>query len=161
MDVGLSLRRITMSDFFGKLKSGANKVAFEAEKIARVNRAQGEAEKLKSQINSQFSKLGEIVYEKFSKQEEIDPALVEACQAIAQLQQQVGLKNEEISKIKADTFSTSPAAPAPTPAQTPTEPETAPVTPAPQAQPEVKKCPTCGKEVEQDEKFCKDCGTKL
>jgi 2-methylcitrate dehydratase PrpD len=150
-----------MSDFFGKLKSGANKVAFEADKLARANRAQGEAEKLKAQIVSQYSKLGEIVYERFSKQEAIDPALVEACQAIAQLHQQVGLKNEEIAKIKAETFSTSPAAPAPTPAQTPTVPETTPANPAPQAQPEAKHCPTCGKEVQPDEKFCKDCGTKL
>jgi hypothetical protein len=129
--VGLSLRRITMPDIFGKLKS------------------------------SQFSKLGGIVYEKFSKQEAIDPALVEFCQAIAQLHQQVGLKNEEISKIKAETFSASPAAPAPTPAQTPTVPETAPVDSAPQAQPEAKHCPNCGKEAQPDEKFCKDCGTKL
>ena len=150
-----------MPDFLGKLKSGASKVAFEAEKLTRVNRAQGEAEKLKSQINSQYLKLGETVYEKFSKQEAIDPALVEACQAIAQLHQQVGLKNEEIAKIKAETFSASTAAPAPTPAESPTTSEAAAVTPAPQAQPEAKHCPNCGKEVQADEKFCKDCGTRL
>ena len=150
-----------MSDFFGKLKSGANKVAFEADKMARANRAQAEADKLKSQINSQFTKLGEIVYQKFSKQEAIDPDLVEACQALAQIHQQVGLKNEEIAKIKAEVFSASPAAPVPTSAQTPTAPETTPANPAPQAQPEVKHCPNCGKEVSPGEKFCKDCGTKL
>ena len=118
-----------MSDFFGKLKSGASKVAFEADKLARLNRAQGEADKLKGQINSQYSKLGEIVYEKFSKQEAVDPALVEVCQAIAQLHQQVGSKSEEISKIKAETFSPSPVAPTPTPARTPSVPEPAPVSP--------------------------------
>jgi hypothetical protein len=150
-----------MPDLFGKLKSGANKVAFEADKLARVNRAQGEAEKLKGQINGQFLKLGETVYQKFTKQEAIDPALVEACQAIAQIQEQVGLKNEEIAKIKAETFSATPAAAAPTPAQTAAAPEAAPVTPAPQAQPEAKHCPNCGKEVQADEKFCRDCGTKL
>ena len=150
-----------MADFFGKLKSGANKVAFEADKLARVNRAQGEAEKLKAQINSQYLKLGETVYEKFSKQEAIDPALVEFCQAIAQTHQQVGLKNEEITKIKAETFNPSPGAPAPTPAETPTETETAPADSAPQAQPQAKHCPNCGKEVGPEEKFCKDCGTKL
>jgi hypothetical protein len=37
-----------MSDFFGKLKSGAGKVAFEAEKMNRLNRAKGELEKIKS-----------------------------------------------------------------------------------------------------------------
>jgi DNA repair exonuclease SbcCD ATPase subunit len=150
------LRRITMSDFFGKLKSGANKVAFEADKMARANRAQGEAEKLKSQIGSQYTKLGEMVFEKFSKQEAVDPALAEICQAIAQIQQQLGLKNEEVAKIKAETFGASQAAPAP--AQPAAAPETPP---APPAQPEAKKCPTCGREVQPGEKFCKDCGTKL
>ena len=86
-----------MADFFGKLKSGANKVAFEADKMARANRAQGEGEKLKAQINSQYLKLGEAVYEKFSKQEAVDPALVEFCQAIAQLHQQVGL-NQDVTE---------------------------------------------------------------
>ena len=150
-----------MADFFGKLKSGANKVAFEADKLARTNRAQGEAEKVKGQIISQYSKLGEMVYEKFSKQEAIDPALVEFCQAIAQLHQQVGLKNEEIAKIKAETFGASPAAPAPAPAETATGQETAPVDTAPQNQPVAKHCPNCGKEAQPDEKFCKECGTKL
>ncbi len=146
-----------MSDFFGKLKSGANKVAFEADKLNRANRSQGELEKFKVQINSQYSKLGEMVYQKFSKQEAVDPSLVEACQVIAQLQQQVGLKNDEIAKIKAEVFSATPAAPAPTPAA----PEASQFSPAPQAQSDVKHCPNCGKVVEADEKFCKDCGTKL
>jgi zinc-ribbon domain len=136
-----------MSDFFGKLKSGANKVAFEADKMARANRAQGEADKLKSQISSQFAKLGETIYQKFSNQEAIDPSLMEACQALGQLHQQVALKNEEIAKIKAEVFGAAP--------------EAAPATAAPQAQVEVKRCSNCGREVQPGEKFCKDCGTKL
>lgn len=149
-----------MSDFFGKLKSGANKVAFEADKMARANRAQGEADKLKSQISSQFAKLGETIYQKFSNQEAIDPSLMEACQALGQLHQQVALKNEEIAKIKTEVFGASPAAPAPAPAQA-AAPEAAPATAAPQAQVEVKRCSNCGREVQPGEKFCKDCGTKL
>ena len=60
--------------------------------------------------------MGEVIYEKFSKQEAIDPALVEICQAIAQLDQQVGLKNDDITKIKAETFNPIAAAPAQAPA---------------------------------------------
>lgn len=145
-----------MSDFFGKLKSGANKVAFEADKLARTNRAQGEADKLKSQINSQFAKLGETVYQKFSNQEVIDPSLAEVCQTLAQLHQQVVLKNEEIAKIKAETFGATPAVPA----QAPTAAAPA-AAPASQTQVEVKRCTNCGREVQPGEKFCKDCGTKL
>ena len=147
-----------MPDLFGKLKSGANKVAFEADKMARVNRASGEAEKIKSQINSQTMKLGEMVYQKFSQQEAVDPALLEACQAISQLQQQVTAKNEEVAKIKAEAFVDPLAAPAPAPAAAA---QAAPVSAAPEAAAAAKHCPNCGKAVDGDEKFCKECGTKL
>jgi hypothetical protein len=49
-----------MSDFFGKLKSGAGKVAFEADKMNRLNRAKGDLEKSKNQIQAQYMKLGEM-----------------------------------------------------------------------------------------------------
>jgi septal ring factor EnvC (AmiA/AmiB activator) len=146
-----------MPDFLGKLKSGANKVAFEADKMARTNRAQGEADKLKLQINSQYTKLGEAIYQKFSNQEAIDPALVEACEAITQLQQQVEAKNEEVAKIKAETF----GAAAPAAEAAPAAAEAAAESAAPEAVPQSKHCPNCGKAVDGDEKFCKECGTKL
>ena len=150
-----------MSDFFGRLKSGANKVAFEADKMARTNKAQGEAEKFKAQINNQLAKLGEMVYQKYSKQEVVDPDFAEVCQAIANLQQQVTAKNEEIAKIKAETFGATAAAPAPAAEAAPEAAPVAPTAPVALAQPEAKHCPNCGKPVDAGEKFCKECGTKL
>lgn len=152
-----------MSDFFGKLKSGAEKVAFEAEKMNKQNRAKGELEKIKSQIQAQFVKLGEMVYTQRASMGINDPAFNELFQSITDLEHQVDSKNEEIQRINAETFAapgTQPApqavaAPAATPSQSSTPPAPAPVVSA------SKFCPNCGKENLATAKFCTDCGTSL
>ena len=50
-----------MPDLFGKLKGGAEKVAFEADKLARVNKAQGEVNQIKKQMDTLYVQLGEKV----------------------------------------------------------------------------------------------------
>ena len=127
-----------MADFFGKLKSGAGKVAFDADKAVRVNRVQGEKGQLKKQIEALFMKLGEMTYQRFVKQEPESPAFAEMCQNIAELERQVKAKDEEIQKINAEVFAPqaapAPAAPAPA-AQAPAQPAPAPVSAAPVAPP--------------------------
>ena len=154
-----------MSDFFGKLKSGAEKVAFEAEKMNRVNRAKGELEKLKSQIQAQYSKLGEMYYTQHETTGVTGPAYDEICQAIQDLQVQVGSKNEDVQRINAEVYSPQGAQPAAQPAPAATQAAPAqgqPVStmaPAPSAA--TKFCPNCGKEMPVATKFCPDCGTKV
>jgi hypothetical protein len=92
-----------MADFFGKLKSGAGKVAFEADKMAKVNRAQGELARLKQQVESLFAKLGEATYEQFVNPAAETPDIAGMCQNITELQRQIGLKNEDIQRINAET----------------------------------------------------------
>jgi hypothetical protein len=159
-----------MSDFFGKLKSGAGKVAFEADKMNRVNRAQGELNKLKGQIDDHFKKLGELVYHQYINQDAESPDLAEICQAVTALEQQVSLKSEEIKRINAETYApqgAAPAAPAATVDQAATETPAAvePVSgePSPQAAsaPKAKFCGNCGAEIQAGVKFCPDCGTKI
>src|SRR4030042_6675377 len=94
-----------MSDFFGKLKSGAEKVAFEAEKMNRLNRAKGDLEKIKNQIQGQYLKLGEYYYNRRSTMGVTGPAYDEICQAIEDLERQVESKNDDIQRITAETYS--------------------------------------------------------
>src|SRR5512133_1282344 len=108
-----------MSDFFGKLKSGAGKVAFEADKMSRQSRAQGELSQLKRQLEAQFMKLGELVYRQHVNQESESPAVAEACNVIADLELQIATKGEEVQRINAETYSPQGSAPAPTPVPTP------------------------------------------
>jgi hypothetical protein len=161
-----------MADFFGKLKSGAGKVAFEADKMAKVNRAQSELAKLKQQVDGLHSKLGEVAYQQFVNPGAETPDIAGMCQNITEMHRQMGLKNEEIQRINADTYSpqgvaaasSAPPVPVqnppelvnPTPIQAPTSSEVSPAAPTAQT----KFCPNCGKEMALAVKFCPDCGTK-
>jgi hypothetical protein len=157
-----------MSDFFGKLKSGAGKVAFEADKMSRLSRANGELEKIKSLIQSHYSKLGELYYTQRGTVGVTGAAYDEICQEIMNLERQVESKSEEIQRINADVYTpqgTQPAAqPVSAPVQTPTTPISTPsISPSGSvaAAATTKFCPNCGTEMPVATKFCPNCGTKV
>jgi hypothetical protein len=157
-----------MSDFFGKLKSGAGKVAFEADKMNRLNRAKGDLEKIKSQIQAQYLKLGEMYYHQRASVGVSGPAYDEICQAIVDLDQQVGFKTDEIQRINAEIFAAQGTPPATqgfsVPAQVPPTPAPVQYTPPPApaaAAAATKFCSNCGKEMAVTVKFCPDCGTQM
>ncbi len=157
-----------MSDFFGKLKSGAGKVAFEAEKMNRLNRAKGELEKIKGQVQAQFAKLGQMYYAQRETSGVTGPGFDEICQAVKDLEQQVVSKNEEIQRINAEVYTPQGAQPAAQPVPSPTTgaPVPAPsqtistAAPAPSAA-ATKFCPNCGTQIPAETKFCTNCGTKV
>jgi hypothetical protein len=153
-----------MSDFFGKLKSSAGKVAFEADKMTRLNRAKGDLEKIKGQIQAQYMKLGEMYYTQRGTAGVTGPAYDEICQAIMDLETQAGTMNEEIQRINIEAYApqmTQPASGAAQPSPTTTtDQSTPPVTPAPAAA-TPKFCPNCGTQIPVGTKFCPNCGTKV
>jgi len=156
-----------MSDFFGKLKSSAGKMAFEADKMTRLNRAKGDLEKVKSQIQAQYIKLGDLYYNQRATMGATGPAYDEICQEIMNLEQQVEAKNEDLQRINAEIYTSqapqTPAQPVAAPAQSQTTPtqSTAPTAPASVVAAATKFCPNCGKEMPVATKFCPDCGTKV
>ena len=155
-----------MSDFFGKLKSGAGKVAFEADKMTRLNKAKGELEQIKRQIEGQFTKLGDLYYHQHATLGTAGQAYDEICQSVVELEQKAAVKNEDIQRINAEVYA-QPGAPQPAPVA----PAPASYTPPPAPSPVVnaapapaaanKFCPNCGKELAATAKFCPDCGTKV
>jgi uncharacterized protein YjbJ (UPF0337 family) len=155
-----------MSDFFGKIKSGAGKVTFEADKANRLNRAKGDLEKIKNQIQAQYSKLGEMYYHQRASMGVSGPAYDEICQAIVGLEQQAASKNGEIQRINAETYVPEGAPPTTQPLAGPAQYPTAssptqPIPPPAPAAAATKFCPNCGKEMAVAVKFCPDCGTKV
>lgn len=159
-----------MSDFFGKLKSGAEKVAFEAEKMNRLNRAKGELEKLKSQIQAQYSTLGEMYFTQRETMGVSGPAYDEICQTIKDLQLQVESKNADIQRINSEVYTPQGAQPAPPPMTqpAPAQPQAAPagIQSAPSAASSTsvaatKFCTNCGSQIPAETKFCPNCGTKF
>jgi hypothetical protein len=151
-----------MSDFFGKLKSGAGKAAFEADKMVRVNRIQSEIGQLKKQIDALYMKLGEMTYRRFISQEPESPEVADVCQNIVKLEQQIGAKGEDIKRINTETFQPQGApSPAPMPATTAAQPPVPSQATSTAPSPQVKYCTNCGKEMAVTVKFCPDCGTKM
>jgi hypothetical protein len=157
-----------MSDFFGKIKSGAGKVAFEADKMNRLNRAKGDLEKIKNQIQAHYVKLGEMYYNQRATVGVTGPAYDEICQAIVDLEHQVESKNADLQRINAEIYAQQGTQPTPQPvsgpAQYPASPSPTQSTPPPAPAPAAattKLCPNCGKEIPMAVKFCPDCGTAV
>jgi septal ring factor EnvC (AmiA/AmiB activator) len=153
-----------MPDFFGKLKSGAEKVAFEADKIARLNHAQGEVGKVKRQIEAQYIKLGQLVYQQHTSQEAESPEINEICQSISELEQELAEKQDIVKHIDAETFSEQDnQKPASAVEETPAEeaPSGPSSEPEQAAASETKFCTNCGKEMPVTTKFCPECGQKM
>jgi hypothetical protein len=157
-----------MSDFFGKIKSGAGKVAFEADKTNRLNRTKGDLEKIKNQIQAQYLKLGEMYYSQRATVGVTGPAYDEICQAIVDLEQQVESKNGDIQQINAEIYAQQGTQPTPQPVSGPVQYPSAPA-PTQSAPPQApaqaavttKFCPNCGKAIPVAVKFCPDCGTAV
>jgi hypothetical protein len=153
-----------MPDLFGKLKGGAEKVTFEAEKMARLNKARGEAEQVKRQIESLYTKLGEMYYQQYAHPAPESPAYDEVCQNIAELEGKLDEKQAEVQRINAETYgapAAQPAAPAPEAAGEAAAPAASASVAASEAAPQTRFCPNCGQELTSAVKFCTNCGAKL
>ena len=131
-----------MSGIFGKLTTGASKAAFDANKLMRVRKAEGDIAQIKKQIDAAQERLGEITYLSYIHKEPQGQDAVDFCDQITALEQQVVVKQDEIKNIQAETFGQSGPASAPV------------VT-------NYVKCPSCGRMNGTSTKFCADCGTKL
>lgn len=93
-----------MSDLFGKLRTGAGKVAFEADKQARLFRIQSEQNQLRHQLELCFTRLGEIAYQQYQdKVSETDPFLSQINE-VAKLLEQINEKREESTRMQAEIF---------------------------------------------------------
>ena len=131
-----------MSDIFGKLKSGASKAAFDADKLMKVRKVEGDISQLKKQIDNFQERLGEITYLSYLNKEPQSQEAIDFCEKLIALEQQVVVKQEEIKTIQAEVF--GQAAPASAPVVT-----------------NFQKCPSCSKMNATNTKFCAECGAKL
>ncbi|MCX6653843.1 MAG: zinc-ribbon domain-containing protein [Candidatus Bathyarchaeota archaeon] len=131
-----------MSNIFGKLKSGAGKVAQEAKEAAQVKKIELDIGGLKKQIETQYHQLGEMAYQSQINNTPLNPESANIISKVTNLFEQIRLKEEEIKKLNLNI------------------PEAQTSTQAPP--PSLKKvCTNCGKENDPNVKFCSECGTKL
>jgi hypothetical protein len=127
-----------LSGLFGKLRSGASKTAFQAGKIARVRKVEGEIADIRKQIDAFQERLGEVTYLSYINEEEQGQDAIDYINQITSLEEQLIVKQEEMNIIQAETFESGQTS-------TPTE----------------VSCPNCNKVNSANTKFCSECGTKL
>ena len=128
-----------MSDVFGKIKSGAGKIANKADKAVDIKRIEMQIGPIKKEIEGQYLKLGQITYDSNVKKVE-NPESAGIIAKITELKQQIVAKEEEIMKIREDKVVSQAAAP---------------------TAPGKKFCTNCGRENDASSNFCFNCGAKM
>jgi hypothetical protein len=135
--------------FFDKVKSGAGKVAFEADKVADAKKVEMDIGGLRKQINEIYTTLGEMSYRRYVATNQETPEFLEVCQRILAVDQKITLKQEELKQINARIW------------QAPQQQQQSQASPPPPPQQGSKFCPSCGTSVSETTKFCSNCGAKV
>jgi hypothetical protein len=135
--------------FFDKVKSGAGKVAFEADKVADAKKVEMDIGGLRKQINEIYTTLGEMSYRRYVATNQETPEFLEVCQRILAVDQKITLKQEELKQINARIW------------QAPQQQQQSQASPPPPPQQGSKFCPSCGTSVSDTTKFCSNCGAKV
>jgi hypothetical protein len=131
-----------MSDLFGKLKSGAGKVAHEADKAAHVKRIELDIGNVKKQVDNLYQKLGELTYQSKVGNVAESPEAAGIYAKITDLKAQISQKELDIKNINEDIDKAVPSPPS-------------------TSEPLKKVCPSCGKDNDPNVKFCSECGAKM
>ncbi len=153
-----------MSGFFDKVKSGAGKVAFEADKVADAKKVELDIANVKKSIDGQYTRLGAMSYQ-VPRYELSDPRVRRYLQRHRSYRAEIVAKQEELKAINARQWQ-PPAAPQqqhqapPTSYAPPPQQYSAPPPTPPPAQ-GGRVCPSCGQPVSDTTKFCSNCGAKV
>lgn len=86
---------------FGKAVSDtAEVVAMKAEETVEVQKLKAKICGLRRDNSKDFQKIGRLVYERFTKEDEVDGAFLELCQAIYERKATIAEYQETIEKIR-------------------------------------------------------------
>lgn len=156
--------------FFDRVKSGAGKVAFEADKVADAKKVELDIGGLKRQITEIYTMLGEMSYRRYAATNQEAPEFAEVCQRIIAVEQKIAAKQEELKQINArvwqapqpqPSYTAPPTSYAPPPSYSPPPQQQYNAPPPPPPQQGGKFCPSCGTAVGDTTKFCSNCGSKV
>ena len=150
-----------MPSFLDKLKSGADKAAFEADRLVRVNQAQSAAKAAQREVDAELQALGRQVMDLYDAGTLAQPELLALCANVDDLRQQLAAREAEVERIRDEKPPESGAeqiqtAEQPAGAQQPEPPEAQPA-PAPSSH----TCANCGATIKPNNRFCPECGTRV
>ena len=162
-----------MNNFFDKMRSGAGKAAFEADKLRRVTTAQAELRGLRDELQKGIALVGRVAFDLHQRGQIDPPELRAVCEQAAAALALVNGKESDIERIRAEQFVEPsfaayepagallcPAGHGPLPGgarycQHCGQPGISP------AAPPAFACPTCNAPLEADARFCANCGQPL
>jgi len=152
-----------MPGFLDKLKSGADKAAFEADRLMRLNQAQSALKTVQRELETELQALGQEVLALYDAGNLAQPELLDRMPKIEAIRQRVTAQEAEVERVREEKPPEAGAA-APEPAAPP-EP-VAPVRPGPPPPPptpgaQVATCPNCGAALKPGVKFCPECGARV
>ena len=155
-----------MSSFFDKIRSGAGKAAFEADKLRRVTAIQAAIRTHKGNFDKALVEAGQVAFALHQADQITQPELQKVCERLAAIQEQTREKEQEIERIRAEEYVESqeagrvcPNGHGPLPAQdnfcqvcgAPAVEVSPPATTG-------LACPNCGMALASGARFCSSCG---
>lgn len=170
-----------MPGFLDKIKSGADKAAFEADRLRRVSQAQSALRALQNELETQVAAIGQQVLALYDAGTLTQSELLALCPPIDSLREQIVAQGAEVERIRQEKPPEAPSAAAEQPAEArgpvaerPPEPPTPVVehppatpTPVPQRSPAPPPpalqghiCPQCQVQLRADVRFCPECGSR-
>lgn len=146
-----------------QLRSKADQVTLEADKVLRINRKQGEIGQFNRQIDQLTARLGQTAYGLHKQGQVLTPELVSICNLIDALHMQIRQAEQEIERIRLETLAvdsvpdgiTCPVCNAVIPSVALFCPNCGSQQPKP---PPMVRCQNCGNSMPAEARFCAQCG---
>ncbi len=146
------------------LSQGIDRARFEAERLQKTLRLQGEISELKRQIDAKRQELGDRAFDLYKAGQIQSPTLGTLVQSMDALRSQITLKEEELKHAQAEEYVEPPqpsagAQPGPasnTSAPFPNQASTAQATPS-----DTKACLNCQFVMPRNARFCPQCGARM
>lgn len=93
-----------MSDFLNRVRSGAGKAAFEADKLRRTQAIQLKIRSLNQETEKVYTQVGRVAYTLYQQEQVAQPELKVACDRLAAVFAQISAHEQEIERIRAEVF---------------------------------------------------------
>jgi predicted amidophosphoribosyltransferase len=93
-----------MSNLIDRIRSGAGRAAFEAERLRRINAVQSEIKAFKEELSQAVYRIGNVAYELYREEQVSQPRLQEACQKVSALQERILAREREVESIRQEEY---------------------------------------------------------
>jgi len=149
-----------MPSFLDKVKSGAERATFEADRLRRLTQAKSALRALEGDLEQQVGALGQQALALYDAGSLTQPELVASCAPIDTLRQEIQGQMAEVERIQQERPASEPVAEQ---EQSPEAPALAPegLQQAAIESPPGRICANCHSPLAAGTKFCPECGAEV